>query len=82
MNLVAPGPIAGARMNRVIGKRARAVGRSESAVRESYERASCLERMVSIDDVVRSVIFLSSATAASITGQTLEVSAGWMAQRL
>jgi NAD(P)-dependent dehydrogenase (short-subunit alcohol dehydrogenase family) len=59
VNLIAPGPIAGARMDRVIRKRARATGRSESAVRESYERASCLERMVSIDDVVRSVIFLS-----------------------
>jgi NAD(P)-dependent dehydrogenase (short-subunit alcohol dehydrogenase family) len=70
VNLVAPGPIAGARMDRVIRKRARAMGRSESAVRESYERASCLERMVSIDDVVHSVIFLSSVTAASITGQT------------
>lgn len=46
VNLVAPGPIAGARMDRVIRKRARAMGRSESAVRESYERASCLERMV------------------------------------
>ena len=37
VNLVAPGPIAGARMDRVIRKRARATGRSESAVRESYE---------------------------------------------
>jgi len=82
VNLIAPGPIAGARMDRVIRKRARAMGRSESAVRESYERASCLERMVSIDDVVRSVIFLCSPAAANITGQTLEVSAGWMAQRL
>ena len=82
VNLVAPGPIAGARMNRVIRKRARATGRRESAVRESYEQASCLERMVTIDDVVRSVIFLCSPAAANITGQTLEVSAGWMAQRL
>ena len=35
-----------------------------------------------MDDVVRSVIFLSSPAAANITGQTLEVSAGWMAGRL
>lgn len=82
VNLVAPGPIAGARMNRVIGKRARAIGRSESAVRKSYEQASCLEKMVTTDDVVRSVIFLCSSAGANITGQTLEVSAGWMAERL
>jgi NAD(P)-dependent dehydrogenase (short-subunit alcohol dehydrogenase family) len=82
VNLVAPGPSAGARMNRVISKRARAIGRNESAVRESYKQASCLEKMVTTDDVVRSAIFLCSSAGANITGQRLEVSAGWMAERL
>jgi NAD(P)-dependent dehydrogenase (short-subunit alcohol dehydrogenase family) len=81
VNLLAPGPIAGARMDRAIGKRARATGRSESAVRESYVQASSLHRMVTYDDVVRSVMFLCSSAAANITGQTLEVSAGTMAER-
>jgi NAD(P)-dependent dehydrogenase (short-subunit alcohol dehydrogenase family) len=82
VNVVAPGPIAGARMDRVIRERARATGRSENAVRESYAQASCLERMVTMDDVVRLVVFLCSPAAANITSQMLEVSAGWMAQRL
>jgi NAD(P)-dependent dehydrogenase (short-subunit alcohol dehydrogenase family) len=81
VNLLAPGPIAGARMDRAIGKRARATGRSESAVRESYVQASSLHRMVTYDDVVRSVMFLCSSAAANITGQTLEISAGTMAER-
>jgi NAD(P)-dependent dehydrogenase (short-subunit alcohol dehydrogenase family) len=82
VNLVAPGPIAGARMNRVIRKRARASLRSESTVRESYVQASSLHSMVTYDDVVRSAIFLCSPAAKNITGQTLEVSAGWRADRV
>jgi len=82
VNLVAPGPIAGAHMNRVIRKRARASGKSQGEVRESYVQASSLRCMVTYDDVVRSVIFLCSPAAKNITGQTLEVSAGWMADRL
>src|SRR5215472_7707711 len=68
VNLVAPGPIAGARMNRVIRKRAPATDRSESAVRESYVQATYRHKMVTTDDVVRSVIFLCSPAAANITG--------------
>ncbi len=81
-NLVAPGPIAGARMGRVIRKRAKATGRSERAVRQSYMQASSLGRMVAVDDVVRMVLFLCSSAAAHITGQTMEVSAGWTAQAI
>lgn len=82
VNLVAPGPIAGARMGRVIRRRAKFTGRSERAVRQGYLQATSLGRMVPADDVVRVVIFLCSHAAAHITGQTLEVSAGWTAQAL
>ncbi|MDA2913475.1 SDR family oxidoreductase [Acidobacteriia bacterium AH_259_A11_L15] len=82
VNLVAPGPIAGARMERVIRRRARATGQSEHAVRQSYLRASSLRTMVAADDVVRTVVFLCSPAAAHITGQTLEVSAGWTTKSL
>lgn len=81
-NLVAPGPIAGARMGRVIRKRAKATGRSERAVRQSYMQASSLGRMVAVDDVVHMVLFLCSSAAAHITGQTMEVSAGWTARAI
>ena len=67
VNLVAPGPIAGARMNRVMRKRARATDRGESAVRESYVQATCLHRMVTTDEVVRGD-FPCSPAAANITG--------------
>ena len=82
VNLVAPGPVAGARMERVIRQRASATGRSERTVRQGYLRASALRKMVAADDVVRMVAFLCSPDAAYITGQTVEVSAGWTAQTL
>lgn len=82
VNLVAPGPVAGPRMERVIRRRARATGLSERDVRQSYLRASILRTMVSADDVVHLVMFLCSPAAAHITGQTLEVSAGWTARTL
>lgn len=81
-NLVAPGPIAGQRMERVIRHRARALGRSRTAVRQSYLKATTLGRLVGPDDVVRAVLFLCSGAGENITGQILEVSAGWTAGSL
>lgn len=82
VNLVVPGPIAGARMERLIRRRARATGQSQQAVLASYLEATSLHRMVEADDVVRLVLFLCSASGRNITGQTLEVSAGWTAGSL
>lgn len=82
VNLVAPGAISGARMERVIRRRARATGQSERAVRRAYLKASVLKQMVTADDVAGLVSFLCSPEATQITGQTLEVSAGWTAQSL
>jgi NAD(P)-dependent dehydrogenase (short-subunit alcohol dehydrogenase family) len=82
VNLVAPGPIAGERMERVIRSRARALKQSLQLVRDCYLRASILGTMVSMTDVVSAVVFLCSPAAAHITGQVLEVSAGWTATAL
>ncbi|MGH9348348.1 MAG: SDR family NAD(P)-dependent oxidoreductase [Vicinamibacterales bacterium] len=82
VNFVVAGPVAGATVDEVIRRRARASGRSESAVRNQYRRASVMRTMVSARDVVSLVCFVCSPAAAHITGQTLEVSAGWMADTL
>jgi NAD(P)-dependent dehydrogenase (short-subunit alcohol dehydrogenase family) len=79
VNLVAPGPIAGEPMDRVIRSRARVLKQSPQIVRDSYLRASMLGTMVSAVDVVNAVVFLCSPAAARITGQVLEISAGWTA---
>jgi NAD(P)-dependent dehydrogenase (short-subunit alcohol dehydrogenase family) len=76
-NLVAPGPIVGPRMERIIRKRARATGRSEEVIREGYLRGSALGTMVDPQDVARAVLFLCSPVGAHISGACLEVSAAW-----
>jgi len=79
VNLVAPGPIAGARMERIIRRRARALGESPARVRAGYLRATSLGRMVTYEEVAKLVLYLCSPAAAGITGQTIEASAGWVA---
>ncbi len=79
VNLVAPGPVAGARMQRIVRKRARATGATVRDIERSYRQASVLGRLVDPGDVVRMVEFLCSPAAAGVTGQVLEVSAGWTA---
>jgi NAD(P)-dependent dehydrogenase (short-subunit alcohol dehydrogenase family) len=81
VNLVAPGPIAGERMERVIRQRARATGRSAEAVRASYLEATTLKKMVDPENVVRTVLFLC-ARGTYLSGQTIEVSSGWVGGRL
>ena len=78
VNLVAPGPLAGERMERLICKRARASGQSERGVREGYLQAMVSGRFIPPAEVVRVVLFLCSPQAGNITGQTVEVSGGWI----
>lgn len=82
VNLVSPGPTAGTRIERVLRRRARAAGQSLAQVRESYLKPMVLGRMIKTEDVVRAVLFLCSPAGENITGQTLEVSAGWTAGSL
>jgi len=46
-------------------------------VRQQFLRPAALGRMVSPDDVSETVLFLCSPAARNITGQVIEVSAGF-----
>ncbi|MFQ5927745.1 MAG: SDR family oxidoreductase [Terriglobia bacterium] len=82
VNAICPGPVAGAAMERIIQARARALRTNEGAVRRRYLRALALGRMATPTDVVAAVLFLCSPSARNITGQALDVSAGWAAQTI
>lgn len=82
VNAVCPGPVAGEAMERILRARARALGTSARAVRRRYLRALALGRMATPADVVAAVLFLCSPAARNITGQALDVSAGWAAQTI
>jgi NAD(P)-dependent dehydrogenase (short-subunit alcohol dehydrogenase family) len=78
VNAVSPGPVAGTpRIENVLARRARALGVSLAEMRKQFERPSAMGRMVTASDVSNAVLFLCSEAARNITGQVIEVSAGF-----
>ncbi len=77
VNAICPGPTAGDRMTTVIAGRAKQLGRSVEEVEKLYVEGTALKRMVNPKHVAATVVFLCSAESDSITGETLEVSAGY-----
>jgi NAD(P)-dependent dehydrogenase (short-subunit alcohol dehydrogenase family) len=77
VNAIAPGPVAGNRMKRVIEKRAGSTGQSIAEIEQSYLRALGLGRMVEEEDVARMALFLASKEGENITGQVFNVCSGY-----
>src|SRR6185295_5216723 len=76
VNAVLPGPTAGERMQRVIDERAEKMHLSSEEVEKQYVGATALKRMVDPEHVAATVVFLASRDSDSITGQSVEVTAG------
>jgi NAD(P)-dependent dehydrogenase (short-subunit alcohol dehydrogenase family) len=76
-NAVCPGPVEGERMRRIIRQRAAELGRSAEEVERTYLETAALGRMVKADDVAAVVAFLASPEADNLTGQAIDVSAGY-----
>jgi len=80
VNAIAPGAVKGERVEGVIAARAAALGRPAVDVeRELFVEPTALKRMVGPDDVAATAAFLASEDAANITGETINVSAGFRA---
>jgi NAD(P)-dependent dehydrogenase (short-subunit alcohol dehydrogenase family) len=77
VNAICPGPVAGPRMDRIIKQRAAELGQSEEEATQFYLRSMALRRMVQPSDVASLVAYLASPGGDNITGQALEVTAGW-----
>ena len=76
VNAIAPGAVAGDRIDRVIAGQAQMRGMSVEAMREAMIERTPLKRMVTADDIVDATVFFSSDMARSISGQVLAVNAG------
>jgi len=76
VNLISPGAVQGARIEAVIEAQARSLNISAAEAQERFTSASPLGRLTDPRDVAASAVFLASASAASITGEDLNVSAG------
>ena len=77
VNAICPGPTRTEMIDRVIRARARETGVTLDAMLQEYTRATALKRMVEPEEVAHAVLFLCSPESAAITGQAIEVSAGY-----
>ena len=77
VNAICPGPTAGERMTSVIAGRAKELGRTVDEVEQLYVQGTALKRMVDPKHVAAAVVFLCSEAGNSITGEAIEVSAGY-----
>ena len=77
VNAICPGPTAGERMTGVIAGRAREMGRSVEEIERMYVEGTALKRMVDPKHVAAAVVFLCSDQSNSITGEAIDISAGF-----
>jgi NAD(P)-dependent dehydrogenase (short-subunit alcohol dehydrogenase family) len=76
VNAIAPGAVAGDRIQRVLHGRAEATGRSLEDVTADALSVQSLKRFVDPEDLAALSLFLASDSAKSITGQTFAVDGG------
>lgn len=76
-NAIAPGPVRGPRIEYVIRNRAEQMKLPYEEVVRQYVEPTALKRMVEEDDIAAMALFLASDEGVNITGETLNISAGY-----
>jgi NAD(P)-dependent dehydrogenase (short-subunit alcohol dehydrogenase family) len=77
VNAICPGPTRTDMIESVVRARALATGVDVEAMFQEYTRATALRRMVVPEEAAELALFLCSPEAAAITGQAIDVSAGY-----
>ena len=77
VNAICPGPVEGERMRAIIARRAAELRCPETDVEREYLGRMALGAFVRPQDVAEAVLFLASAAGDRITGQALDVTAGY-----
>ncbi len=73
VNAVCPTSVSGPRIESVIERDAEQRGLSTDEIRDVYLRQTSMRTFVTPDEIADTVLFLSSAQAAKISGQVLAV---------
>lgn len=73
MNCICAGSVRGERIDRVIAAEAAKTGEHEDAVRARYTDAVSLRSFIGADDIANTILFLTSAGGARISGQDITV---------
>jgi NAD(P)-dependent dehydrogenase (short-subunit alcohol dehydrogenase family) len=77
VNCVAPGIVAGERMDRLCREKARKRGSTPEQVYAEYVEEMALRRVTTAEDVAQAVSFLCTDESRNMTGQCLTVDGGW-----
>jgi NAD(P)-dependent dehydrogenase (short-subunit alcohol dehydrogenase family) len=77
VNAIAPGPVTGPRIESVIRNRAAEMKLSYEEVEKQYVEPTALKRMVDESDIAAMALFLCSDEGRNITGETINISAGY-----
>jgi NAD(P)-dependent dehydrogenase (short-subunit alcohol dehydrogenase family) len=77
VNCVAPGIVAGERMDRLCREKAAKRGWTPEQVYDEYVQEMALRRVTTAEDVANAVLFLCSEESRNMTGQCLTVDGGW-----
>ncbi len=73
VNAIAPGTVAGPRMDGVIAREAAATGAEPAEVKAAYEDTVSMRRFVSADDIAATAVWLCSDAARLVNGQVITV---------
>jgi NAD(P)-dependent dehydrogenase (short-subunit alcohol dehydrogenase family) len=73
VNAILPGVVQGERMDRVIAARAESTGVAFEEMKEEYLKKISLRRMVTVDDIAATALFLCSPAGQNISGQAISV---------
>ena len=77
VNVICPGPTRTEMIDSAIRARAAAAGVEVEVMAQEYVRATALKRMVLPEEVAGLALFLCSPESDAITGQAIDVSAGY-----
>ena len=77
VNAVCPGPVKGERIDEVITARACELNVPVQDVEREYVAKSCMKRMVTESEVASLVAFLASSEADAVTGEAIDITAGY-----
>src|SRR5439155_17958799 len=77
VNVVAPGIVAGPRMDRLCREKARKRGWTPEQVFAEYENEMALRRVTTARNIADAVVFLASDASQNMTGQSITVDGGW-----
>lgn len=73
VNAILPGPIRGARIQKVIAEKAQALGVSEQSYEESLVRYTSMRTLTEPEDIAATIAFLASNGGERISGQLIGV---------